>query len=56
MKEISDPIDQTIFDHKTIALMANGAKDNVVRVLKEWGKTGLIKVSSTGIEIQGSLV
>lgn len=51
LQEISDPIDQNIFDHKTIALMVNGAKDNVVRVIKEWEKKGFMEINSLGMRI-----
>lgn len=31
--------------------MANVAKDNVVRVLKDWEKTGLLEVSNSGMRV-----
>lgn len=52
LQEISDPIDPNIFNSKIISLMTNAAKDNVVRVLKEWEETGLLNFSSSGMQIQ----
>ncbi|MBT3243807.1 MAG: Crp/Fnr family transcriptional regulator [Bacteroidetes bacterium] len=53
--EISDPIDYKIFDPKIISLMTNVARDNVVRVLKDWERAGLISYSKSGMQIHGGL-